>query len=132
MAYVSNESGKEEIYVRPFPDVNSGKWPVSASGGTEPKWSPNSRELFYRNGDAIMAVAVETAPTFRAGSEKELFRKTYLSSSSCMWDLSPDGKRFLLVKTLASPGESPAVEAPGKIDIVVNWFEELKQRVPAK
>ena len=67
MAYSSSESGKFEIYVRPFPDVNKGRWQVSTAGGDTPLWSPGGREIFYRNGDAVMAVAVETQPAFKAG-----------------------------------------------------------------
>ncbi len=58
MAYMSDESGKSEIYVRPFPEVNQGRWQVSTGGGDTPLWSPDGRELFYRSGDAVMAVAV--------------------------------------------------------------------------
>ncbi len=65
MAYTSDESGKYEIYVRPFPEVNKGRWQVSTSGGDTPLWSPNGRELFYRNGDSVVAVAVEAGQTFK-------------------------------------------------------------------
>ena len=77
MAYASNESGKYEVYVRPFPEVNKGKWQVSTSGGNSPLWSPDGRELFYRSGDAVMAVPVETEPTFKPGKPTVLFRGTY-------------------------------------------------------
>jgi eukaryotic-like serine/threonine-protein kinase len=128
MAYASNESGKSEVYVRPFPDVNKGKWPVSTSGGDYPLWSPDGRELFYHGGDAAMAVRVETDPEFKPEKPTVLFRGTYSrdgGSPMPCWDISPDGKRFLMIKEAAS-------EAPRKINIVVNWFEELKQRVPVK
>jgi eukaryotic-like serine/threonine-protein kinase len=133
MAYFSMESGKAEIYVRPFPKVNSGKWQVSFGGGQEPRWSPDGRELFYRNGDAMMAVAVETAPTFKAGLPKELFRGNYSSYYGHSWDIRPDGKKFLMIQPPASTQAAPTAAAPRpKINIVVNWFEELKQRVPTK
>ena len=124
MSYESNESSEgltTEVYVRPFPDVNKGKWKVSTSGGNAPLWSSDSRELFYRSGDATMAVRVETDPEFKPGKPIVLFRGTY----SDYWDISPDGKRFLMMKKITA-------EAPRKINIVVNWFEELKQRVPVK
>jgi hypothetical protein len=135
MAYQSDESGKEEIFVRTFPDVNQEKWQVSSSGGNSPLWSPDGRELFYRNGDATMAVEVETEPTFKRGNPKTLFQRTYLSSTYqtitfTPWDIHPDGKRFLMIKETAPSGETPAAEVPRKINIVTNWFEELKQRVP--
>jgi len=131
MAYGSDESGKTEIYVRPFPEVNKERWTISTAGGDSPLWSPDGRELFYRNGDEVMAVAVETEATFKAGKPKSLFRGTYTSSSpgdEHPWDISRDG-RFLMLKEVAS---TAAAEGPRKINIVVNWFEELKQRVPVK
>ncbi len=138
MAYQSDESGKGEIYVRSFPDVNKGKWQVSSGGGNSPLWSPDGRELFYRSGDATMAVEVQTEPTFKRGNPKILFKGTYLSSTEqkvtmTAWDISPDGKRFLMIKPPGSTGAAPTAAAPQpKINIVVNWFEELKQRVPVK
>jgi serine/threonine-protein kinase len=133
MAYVSNESGKDEIYVRPFPDVNKGRWQVSTSGGNTPLWSPNGRELFYRNGDSFTAVAVEAGQTFKCGKPEPLFRGTYSSLSirnGHTWDIHPDGKRFLMMKEVGNtPSESTG---PRKINIVLNWLEELKQRVPVK
>jgi Tol biopolymer transport system component len=132
IAYASNESGKYEVYVRPFPEVNKGKWQVSTSGGNTPLWSPDSRELYYHIGDAAMAVPVETESAFKPGTPTVLFRNiTSLSSTGVdmtndtYWDISPDGKHFLMVKEAVA-------EAPRKINIVVNWFEELKQRIPVK
>jgi len=131
ITYISDESGQFEVYVRPFPDVGSGgKWKVSTSGGNSPLWSPTGHELFYRIGDAVMVVSVETNRTFMLGTPKVLFRGTYMSATNPqMWDISPDGKRFLMMKEVASTGES-AAETPQKINIVLNWFEELKERVP--
>jgi serine/threonine-protein kinase len=132
LAYVSDESGQAEVYVRPFPEVNKGRWQISTSGGNSPLWSPNGRELFYLSSDSVMAVSVETGPTFSLGTPKTLFRSTYVSSSPSSgppWDISPDGKRFLMMKEVVSTAK-PAAEAPLKINIVLNWFEELKQRVP--
>jgi serine/threonine-protein kinase len=129
MAYTSEESGKSEVYVRPFPDVNKGKWQVSTSGGDAPLWSPDGRELFYRNGDSVMAAAVQTETTFKPGKTEALFQGKYASSS---WDINPDGKRFLMMKEATSSGKPAAAETPRKINIVVNWTEELKQRVPGK
>jgi hypothetical protein len=123
------ELGPFEIYVRPFPNVNSGKWQVSTGGGQRPRWSPDGRELFYCNGDAFMAVAVETEPSFSYGLPKELFRRTSFSGVGHNWDINLDGKRFLMIKPA---GTAPAEGGPRRINIVVNWFEELKQRVPTK
>jgi serine/threonine-protein kinase len=135
LAYASNESGQDEIYVRPYPEVNNGRWQVSINGGDGPLWSPDGRELYYRNGESVMAVPVETRPIFKPGKPKALFRGTYFSvivgqAVLSQWDISPDGKRFLMMKEATSTGK-PA-ESPRKINIVLNWFEELKQRVPVK
>jgi serine/threonine-protein kinase len=135
MAYMSNESGKSEIYVRPFPEVNKGRWQVSTSGGDSPLWSPDGRELFYRNGDFAIVVAIQTEKTFKCGKPVSLFQGTYVPLSlqdAHTWDISPDGKRFLMMKQAASAGKPAAAETPRQINIVVNWFEELKQRVPTK
>jgi serine/threonine protein kinase len=134
MAYTSTESGSEEVYVRPFPEVDKGRWQVSTSGGSSPLWSPNGRELFYLgNENSVMTTAVETAPTFSLGTPKILFRHTNVgpsTTSGTPWDISPDGKRFLMMK---APGSSAsAAPGPRRINIVLNWFEELKQRVPVK
>jgi len=131
MAYASNESGMYEVYVCPFPDVKKGKWKVSTGGGNHPLWSPDGRELFYSNGEATMAVPVETDPQFKTnGTPSVLFRGTSGKIAGLAgytyWDIHPDGKRFLMVK------DAPPAEAPRKINIVVNWTEELKQLVPAK
>jgi serine/threonine protein kinase len=137
LAYQSNESGKYEVYVRSFPDVNKGgRWQISTNGGDSPLWSPDGRELFYRSGDSFMAVKVETEPTFRPAKPGVLFRGTYFSTGAridcTLWDISPDGKRFLMMKPPASTGAAPEAAGPRKINIVLNWFEELKQRVPGK
>ncbi len=138
MAYASRESGKYEVYVRPFPDVESGgRWQISTNGGDSPLWSRDGRELFYRQGDSYMAVAVEGEPAFKPGNPKFLFKGTYdavsgLPMEGIYWDIHPDGKRFLMIKPTASAGGAPAAALPRKINIVLNWFEELKQRVPVK
>ena len=67
MAYQLNESGQFEVYGRPFPDVNGGRWQVSSGGGAWPLWNPNGRELFYARSEGMMAVPIETEPTFTQG-----------------------------------------------------------------
>ena len=134
MAYLSPESGNVEIYVRPFPNVDKGKWQVSNSGGESPLWSPDGRELFYISRDSVMAVSVETEPIFKYGKPRVLFRGAYIAGygESPPWDISPDGKRFLMIKPPAPAGAAPTAASPRKINIVLNWFEELKQWVPVK
>jgi serine/threonine-protein kinase len=135
MAYTSNESGQPQIYVRTFPEVNEGKWQVSQGGGHSPLWSPDGRELFYRNDDATIAVSVETEPTFGPGKAKILFQEEYYSNPlagvpTTAWDISTDGKRFIMAKEPQFTDSESADEAPRKINVIVNWFEELKERVP--
>jgi serine/threonine-protein kinase len=128
LAYTSIESGKSEVYVRPFPDVDKGgKWQVSTSGGQGPLWSPDGRELFYRNEDSAMAVAVQPGASFQLGKTETLFQGKYSA-----WDVTRDGKRFLMVKQPASAEAVSEEDVPRKIVVVANWFEELKQRVPTK
>jgi serine/threonine protein kinase/Tol biopolymer transport system component len=135
MAYTSNESGREEIYVRPFPEVDKGRWQISTAGGGGPLWSPDGRELFYLNGDAVMSISVKTEPSFDIiGTPQVLFLGTFVGpylGEGTPWDISPDGKRFLMIKppALAGAATTAAATRP-KINIVVNWLEELKQRVP--
>ena len=126
LAYVSNESGRYEIYVQPYPGPG-GKWQISTEGGTEPAWNHNGRELFFRSGDKMMAVDIAAQPSFAAGKPRMLFQGPYERSpaTSPNYDVSPDGQRFLMLKP-ADTGES----APTQINIVLNWFEELKRRVP--
>jgi serine/threonine-protein kinase len=126
MAYVSNESGPNEIYVQAYPGPG-GKWQISTEGGTEPVWSRNGRELFYRNGNKMMAVDVATQPSFTGGKPRLLFEGPYVPTPATFpnYDVSSDGQRFLMLK----PSES-AEAAPTQINVVLNWFEELKRRVP--
>jgi Tol biopolymer transport system component len=126
LAYISNESGRYEIYVQPYPGPG-GKWQISTEGGTEPAWNPNGRELFYRSGDKMMAVDVATQPSFTAGKPRMLFEGRYepTPATAPNYDVSPDGQRFLMLK----PSETE--QAPTQITVVLNWFEELKRRVPA-
>jgi len=126
LAYVSNESGHNEIYVQSYPRPG-GKWQISTEGGREPVWNPNGRELFYRSGDKMMAVELRMQPGFSADKPKVLFEGQYLPTpgQSPNYDVSPDGQRFLMLK----PSESMEA-APTQINVVLNWFEDLKQKVP--
>jgi eukaryotic-like serine/threonine-protein kinase len=125
LAYVSDESGHFEVYPQPYPGPG-GKYQISTDGGTEPIWNSNGRELFYREGDKMMAVDVSARPTFSAGKPRMLFQGPYLSAAITMpyYDVSPDGQRFLMIK----PNEQ---SSPNQIVVVQNWFEELKQKAPA-
>ena len=129
LAYESNESGRDEIYVRPFPAVDGGRWQVSTGGGIQPVWARNGRELFYRSGDALMAVPVQTSSGFAAGNPTPLFKGQYVvGPGGRSYDVSPDGQRFLMIK--AGPVAGAQSGSPARIIIVENWFEELKRLVP--
>jgi eukaryotic-like serine/threonine-protein kinase len=126
MAYGSNESGRWEVYVQPYPGPG-GKWQISTEGGTEPVWNRNGRELFYRSGENKMtAVGITTQPSFSVGKPQLLFEGPYVLGGGAFpdYDVSPDGQRFLMLKG----GEQEA--APTQINVVLNWFEELKRRAP--
>ena len=125
MAYISTESGRSEIWVRPFPDVEAGKWRISTEGGTGTAWSPDGRELFYRAGPAMMSVAVRTKPTFSRGIPETLFEGSYFAAAGPQWSVGPDG-RFLMIKD----GSTPDDTAAPRFNVVLNWLEELKERLP--
>jgi hypothetical protein len=131
LAYQSNESGRHEIYVRPFPNVDAGKRQVSTSGGTQPLWARNGRELFYASMGALMRVPLTMGSTFEPGTVTKLLDGPYLLAPppalGRMYDVSPDGRRFLMMKESRTSDE-PAASA--RIIFVQNWFEELKRRAP--
>jgi serine/threonine-protein kinase len=122
IAYESDETGRSEVYVRPFPGPG-GKWQVSTDGGEKPVWARNGRELFYRNGNKMMAAPVETKPAFKAGTPRVLFEKPYWQAGHD-YDVTPDGQHFIMIK------RSEQQEAPVQVNVVVNWFEELKRQAP--
>jgi serine/threonine-protein kinase len=135
LAYCSSESGKPQVYVQAFPGPGP-KIQISNDGGTDPVWKRNSGELFYRNGDSMMAVVVTTAPEFKAGRPQELWKGRYSHgiSSSCgppgatssNYDVTADGKRFLMIK---DGDQDRAVSK--QIIVVEGWAAELS-RLAAK
>ena len=127
LAYESNESGRVEIYVRPFPNVSGGRWQISTNGGMSIQWGPNGRELFYvEPSGAMMAVRVETNErTFANGAPTKLFDLP--SARDAGFSVDRDGQRFLLVKEAPADPNAP----PPQIVVVVGWFEELKSRLSA-
>jgi Tol biopolymer transport system component len=126
LAYYSNESGRNEVYVRPFPNVNEHKWTVSTAGGQAPVWSPDGRELFYMNGTAMMAVPIETRGTsLVAGKPQFLFDGPFDTTQDMNFDISPDGTRFVMVE--ADPDAKPT-----RFQIILNWTKELSQLVAGR
>ena len=126
LAYVSDQAGEDRVYVRSFPD-GAGVITVSTGPGTEPVWARDGSELFYRNGNQMFAAAITMEPTFSVGRRSPLFDDRYALDPSRIgiqnYDVSLDG-RFLMVAT------GNADSAAGTITLVLNRFEELKNRVP--
>ena len=138
IAYQSNESGRWAIYVRPFPNVDEGKWQVSPGTGFSPVWSPDGRELFYvaagPNGGAMMAVGYAGDPTFTPSRPERLFALPNgigVGAPSRQWDVAPDGERFVMLRETQedSTGNDPR-QGPAELVYVGNWFTELTERVP--
>jgi serine/threonine-protein kinase len=136
LAYQSDESGRDEIYVRPFPDVDTGRWLVSSDGGRQPVWARSGRDLFYLTigGGALTRVPVESGASWSSGSPSVLFKGPFYdgggSAGAASYDISPDGQRFLMVKIGAGSGSERAAEPPNLI-VVQQWLEELKRLVPS-
>jgi serine/threonine protein kinase len=122
IAYASDESGKTEIYVRPFPAKDAGKWQVSNSGGILPRWRRDGKELFYISTDKNMMMAVDIKPgaTFESAPPRPLFEMPLITlPDDTLYDVTPDGQRFIV----SSP---PGRQYPSTINVVVNWMGDLK------
>ena len=124
LAYQSNESGRSEIYIRDFAGL-SGRLQISTDGGEEPRWSPDGKELYYRNNNILWALTIETKPSIQAGTPRSLFNRVYdfNSNSGETYDIHPKEGKFLLL--------SPSKEnSSTQIRIVLNWFSELRRLAP--
>ncbi len=121
LAYVSNESGRDEVYVRAFPEP-AGQVQVSVNGGAAPRWAPGGGELFYLTADGLTAATVETEREFGVTERTVLFEDDYQrpTISYAHYDVDPRSGRFLMLK-----GE----QALGEVVVVANWFEELRRRM---
>jgi Tol biopolymer transport system component len=120
LAYVSNESGKYDVIVQPFPDPSGGKWQISTQGGAYPRWKRDGREIYYVTpSGGMIAVAVMTAPTFDIGKSTLLFQTPLAFSGDpggSPYDVTSDGQQFLM--------SVPAANA-SPITVVLNWSEGL-------
>ena len=128
LAFISNETGADEVYVQSFPDPGGRKWPVSTEGGSEPLWSRDGRELFYRNGrNEMVAVAVTYTSTPPLGRQQVLFstRPYAVGSYNRMYDVTPDRQRFVMMRL--APGQSAE---DFRLVVVENFFEELERLAP--
>ena len=123
VAYLSNESGQFDVYVRSFPD-GAGKLRISPSGGVQARWAKTGTELFYVEGETLMAVSVSTENGFQAGSPRPLFRHAgFGARRATNFDVSADGQRFLVVESLGEEAEDQQA-----IHVVQNWYEEFRDR----
>jgi hypothetical protein len=125
LAYVSNETGTLQVYVRPFPGPDR-RWTVSTANGTAPRWRRDGKELFYRSGNKMMSVDVNThGDDLSLSPPRPLFEQRYRFVATTLpnYDVTADGQRFLFVKDESGSG---------RVNIVFNWLEELKQHMPGK
>ena len=124
LAYVSNESGRYEVYVCPFPNTNDGRWLVSTAGGSEPVWAHSGTELFYKGSGNLMSVEVLPGPIFVTGERRALFSTQGFRSSRThqQYDVMPDDQRFVMIRNLGGQEASELI-------VVENFFEELKAKV---
>lgn len=129
LAYTSNESGRLDVFVRSYPDLER-KWQVSTLGGIEPVWSADGAELFYRteNGRQVMRVKVDTHPDFDLGRPELLFEGDFVPPQwfGRNFDVAPDGQSFVLLESVLPEN----IDA--KLQVVVNWFTELERLVPGR
>jgi serine/threonine-protein kinase len=133
LAYEANDTGSFEVYVRPFPDVTRGRWPVSTSGGRQPLWALSGQELFYFAPDgALMRVAVASGLVWNPGAPTKLLDGRYDVDSGGLpirnYDVAADGQRFLMIKL----GGSDTSGAPPQLVVVQHFDEELKRLLPVK
>jgi hypothetical protein len=115
--------------VRPFPNVEAGRWQISSGGGVKPAWARSGQELFYlASSNWMMSAPVRLSPTFSFSAPVKLFQGRYFEGASGRsYDVAPDGKRFLLIKY-----SEDRAAAPADMVVVLDWFEELRQRLPPK
>ena len=122
MAYESDKSGQIEVYLTPYPGPG-GEQQVSTDGGSQPRWSPDGRELFYQAGAGqVMSVSVQTSPPVELGTPRLLFEVANMVPG---FDVHPDGERFVVVTSGGSDSST------SQINVVLNWLEELTERVPS-
>ena len=130
IAYASRVSGRREVYLQRFPELGD-RVQVSTSGGMEPLWSPDGRELYYRStgGRQMFVVPIDPGPPLTVGAPQRLFDGPYLNLlGRSTYALSPDGERFLMLGLTAAMGGEG--DAGPQIVLVLNWHQELLERVP--
>jgi serine/threonine-protein kinase len=126
LAYVSNESGQDEVYVRPFPDTGRWRETISINGGSEPVWDHGGTQLFYRDPStgAMMVATFETEPTFLVSRREELFDSSPYLATNGPWrayDITKDDERFLMIRS------NPAGVDATRLVLVQNFFAEIER-----
>ncbi len=127
LAYVSDESGRREVYIRPFPTVDDGKWQVSSEGGEEPLWSPDATTLYFRSldGGVINVIDMQRGPSVAAPGTPIMLPANFQfeqNDSERLYDIAPDGQRFVMIRQGGG-------DTSGDLVVVLNFFEELKAKV---
>jgi Tol biopolymer transport system component len=125
LAYVSDESGQNDVYLRPYPAVDR-RWTVSTQGGTQPVWNANGKEIFYRNNDKMMVVDLTTTPEVKLSTPRLLFEQRYaygVGITIANYDVTPDGQNFIMVKDEVTGG---------RLNVIFNWFTELNRLAPGR
>jgi len=126
LAYASDESGRSEVFVVSFPDAGR-KWQISRGGGTEPMWARDGRELFYRNRNKMMSVAIDTAPELTPAKPVLVFEGSYAEGRSLAnYDVAPNDEGFIMIR------QEQGREARMDLEVILNWVEELKRLVPTE
>jgi hypothetical protein len=136
VAYVSNKSGQNDVFARPFPGPG-GEVTISVGGGQEPVWAPSGRELFYRHDGKLLTVRIDqTAASLTVGAPTRVFDDRYrldtggAAGGVANYDISPNGQRFVMVEEPLSAND--AAIRTVRLQVILNWFEELKRRAPAE
>lgn len=137
IAYTTDETGEYQVWVRPFPNVDDGRWQVSPGMGAAPRWSRDGDEIFFATaGGGLFSVSVETEPTFRVLSVQNVIEfqaatntRVLASPFTSKWyEPSPDGERFLFARSVGSDDESQPIEP--QLVLIQNFYEELRRRLP--
>jgi Tol biopolymer transport system component len=132
IAYVSNKTGQNDVFARPYPGPGA-EITVSVGGGQEPVWGPSGKELFYRHGGALQVVRIDSTPSeLKIGAPTRVFDDPFrldtggAQGGMANYDIAPDGKRFVMVEE----PRSQSLGTAARLNVVLNWFDDLKRRVP--
>jgi eukaryotic-like serine/threonine-protein kinase len=131
LAYESLETGQAEVWIRPFPDVSTGRWQVSTNGGQSPKWSRGGQSLVFQESGVLVQVDIETEPEVRASNRIVVIDGGYAIDPGT-WDVSDDGERFLVRKEITLGRTADGEQPRDEIHVIVNFTEELERLLPGE